>query len=196
MINEKYTKSYKSIWGLGIAMATTGPLALWLPELDPPWPSGAGAFVTLFCVIAIILGTIVSRIYFVDVKRISKAELQRRIRRTCLIAAGLLLLGLLSAIIYILNYSTHVIKELQIVDGQECKLRFIIGKEIQKDFSDTNEPPIKLLRANQYEPSKIWTPASLRNSRVALLLSFAITFFLLNLGLAMICVSSAETKRM
>lgn len=196
MITEKYSKSYKSVWGLGVAMTTAGPLALWLPELDPPWPSGAGAFATLFCVIAIIIGTVVTRIYFVDVEHINKAEKQRRIRKTCLIAAGLLLIGLLSAIIYIFNYSTRVITELQIANGQEHKLRFIIGNDIQNDILDKNKPPIELLRDYNYEPSKIWTPVSLSNSRVALLLSFAITFFLLNLGLAMICVSSAELKQM
>jgi len=178
---KQYTKSFKSLWGLGVTLGTVGPLGLWVPNLNPPWPWESSAITTLFCVVAVILG-------FTITKHIKEDENESvsHSRWLTLLGSAILIVGLFSSVLYMNNYSLFVITEKQETPEGERTLRFVIGTEIKNGIVVNAESELELLRDNQYEPAKVWTRVSIHQARLKLLLSFISTFFFLTLGMAIL----------
>lgn len=180
----KTFRSLKSLWGAVVGLTLVGPLALWLPGLQPPWPTKAAPIATLFSAIAIILGLFVfeSSKKSIPSKLISDNQPKHK-----LFIFGSLLLGLFLGTIYIYQYERFVIIEIQPTSqGKSNELRFIAGKELRDNIQITDETPKELLRKNDYEPELIWTKESLVKTRLSLLSSFCLTFFFLNFGLTLL----------
>lgn len=173
---DDFLKSFKSTWGAVTAAAAAGPLLMWTKELQPPWPEGVSPIASLFCAIAILVGYALSRL-------LTTPHTDRRAEHRLLLAGSTcLLLGLVSAAIYLWAYSSRVVSETMIVRGGEATVRFVIGTELLPNLVHSEAPDIERLRDYLYEPALIWTAASLRTSRLILLASFLVTFFLLTLG--------------
>jgi hypothetical protein len=182
-----FANSFKSLWGVALVVTTTGPLTLWIPELNPPWPIGSSILATLFSVMSVVLilglvNNLISASKLSDVV-VSKYQLILKLGGSLSI-----IIGLVFCIVYLFFYSSYVISERRIVNGKEETLRFIIGNEKQEWIENNYQHEIELLRDNQYDPSKIWTRDSLSYVRLLLLSSFILTFTLLTSGIALFSV--------
>lgn len=179
-----FTKSFKTIWGAGVLLATAGPLGLFVPDLSPPWPDNSHIIGVIFCAVAAVVSFTVGVGYAQRPR--SKSKFQAAI------ATGCLLLGLASLLGYFLAYSTRVVVETQVVGKEQRQLRFVVGTERRADADKTGtQDDLELLRDNQYSPEKIWTLESVRYSRVLLLSTFVTSFSLLTFGMGLLATRSA-----
>ena len=53
------------IWGLAVICAIAGPLLLWMPNLQPPWPEGSHVIAAVLAIVAGILSILIAR-YFLE----------------------------------------------------------------------------------------------------------------------------------
>ncbi len=183
---DDFAKSFKTVWGAGVLLATAGPLALFVPDLYPPWPENSHLVGVLFCAVAAVVSSTVGLGYAQQAK--SKSRVQTVIATTCL------LLGLGSLIGYFFLYSTRVVVETQIVGQDQRQLRFVVGTEMRSDVDKTASGDLELLRDNQYSPERIWTPESVRFSRVLLLVSFVTAFSALTFGMGLLATRSETSS--
>jgi hypothetical protein len=180
-----FAKSFKNIWGVGVALAVAGPLGMSIPELYPPWPDGSRLIGVIFCAVAAILSFAWG------------AELDRRSRATrvlSIVATISLVCGLAFIIVYFVAYNSYVVVETQMVGSEQHKLRFVIGAETRgHSDAELNSASLEMLRDNQYDPERIWTRESLRRSRLLLFGSFLAAFSMLTFGMGLLATRSARS---
>jgi hypothetical protein len=183
-----WAKSFKSIWGAGVLIATAGPLGLLVPDLYPPWPDHSYLIGVIFCAVTAIVSFAVGVGF-------AQQPMSRRKVQTAL-ALTSLVLGLISLVWYFLAYSTRVVVETQVVGAEQHQLRFVVGTEMRSDVdkgADLND--LELLRDNQYSPERIWTSESLQSSRFILLLTFVLAFSMLTFGMGLLATRSGPSSR-
>lgn len=181
-----WTKSFKSIWGAGVLIATAGPLGLLVPDLYPPWPDHSYVIGVTFAAVAAIISMTAGLAYAHQARASAKGH--------TVFALACLALGLISLVWYFLVYSTRVVVETQMVGGEQHELRFVVGTETRDDVDKTETDYLDLLRENQYSPERVWTSKSLRSSRFLLLITFVAAFFLLTLGMGLLATRTASSR--
>jgi hypothetical protein len=183
-----WAKSFKSVWGVGVLIATAGPLGLLVPDMYPPWPDHSYLIGVIFCAISAIVSFTVGVGYAHQPGASSKVQTA--------IALACLVLGLTSLISYFLIYSTRVVVETQVIGAEQHLLRFVVGTEMRADMDkSTDGDNLELLRDNQYSPERIWTPESLRYSRFLLLITFVTAFSMLTVGMGLLATRSGSSRR-
>ena len=183
-----FAKSFKTVWGAGVLLATAGPLGLFVPDLYPPWPENSHIIGVIFCAVAAVV-SFTAGVGYAQRPR-AKSRVQTAVATACL------LLGLASLIGYFLAYSTRVVVETQVVGKEQRQLRFVVGTEMRADVDKTGSgDALELLRDNQYSPEKIWTPDSVRYSRVLLLVTFVAAFSMLTFGMGLLATRSGTSSR-
>ena len=183
-----WAKSFKSVWGAGVLVATAGPLGLLVPDLYPPWPEHSYLIAVIFAAVAAI-GSFTAGLAY--------ANRARALRRgQTAFALACLALGLMSIIWYFSAYSMRVVSEPQMIGAEQHLLRIVVGTEIRADVDRSEEKDnLELLRDNQYTPERVWTSESLRYSRFLLLVTFVTAFFLLTLGMGLLATRTAKSSR-
>lgn len=180
-----FAKSFKTVWGVGVLLATAGPLGLFVPNLYPPWPENSHLIAVIFCAVAAVVSFTVGLSY--AQRPTAKSKFQTAV------ATASLLLGLTCLIGYFLAYSTRVVVETQVVGKEEHQLRFVVGTEMRADVDKTGGGDnLELLRDNQYSPERVWTPESVRYSRVLLLVAFVAAFSMLTFGMGLLATQAAS----
>lgn len=168
-----------SLWGGACVVAVSGPVALWIPSLEPPWPDGSSAIVAVvFSVIALIIGYA-----YLSPFRSSAAELKRRARQDMWIGCGALFGSLLLCALYLYSYSLYVVVDVKLEGEREVQIRRVVGSELLDPKDDRTLPRV-LLKENNFEEDKVWTRQSLTNARMLVLFSYVGMFFFLSLGLS------------
>ena len=143
-------------------------------------------FVTLFSAVGIILGFLLVKIFMIDLEVLTKNKILAKLKKLFISAVISFCLGLLAGIFYIYSYGCYVISIEQLKGNEEVIMRVMVGNEIKKDIRPEGRSEKELLMDYQLDSERIFTPNSLRNARVILLVSFALTFFLLNLGMSIV----------
>ena len=183
-----WAKSFKSMWGAGVLVATAGPLGLLVPDLYPPWPEHSYVIGIIFAAVAAIVS------FTVGLGYARKPGIMRNARS--IVALTCIVFGLASLIWYFLTYSTLVVVETQMVGTEQHQLRFVVGTEIRPDVDQTSGVnDLELLRDNEYTPERIWTSQSLQRSRFLLLLTFVASFSLLTFGMGLLATRSGPSTR-
>lgn len=186
MISGSDRRSYRSVSGFALVLAATGPLLLWVPDLQPPWPESSQTIATIFCVVVAILAAAWARQFRSAVPR-AGAERQRS--RVLLGAGtGAIVLGLIFGISYLVAFNQYVVSEQQTVGGEVRTVRVVIGSQLRPEV-DANERPLQLLQESGYEPERVWTRESLLQTRLRVFISFAATFVALTAGLALLAAA-------
>ncbi len=191
---SRYIKSFKTWWRLATLASVAGPLALWTPDLHPPWPTGAAAIATLFCVVAILLAYIIGR--YIGEKSRSRSQ-QKVFKRNSIIivlASIFLILSLCLSITYLYVYSSYVVVVTKLTKDGEQALHFIVGAKIRDNINPKGKTKKELLLDNLLEPEKVWTFNSIRTNRLLLLFSFVLMFFFLTLGFALLVSLSLSVE--
>ena len=183
----EFAKSFKSIWGLGVALALAGPLGLSIPELYPPWPDHSRLIGVIFCAVAALLS------FSWGSELAGKSTAKQK--RPPLIATLSLACGLAFLLVYFAAYSSYVVVETQMVGSQQRSLRFVVGAET-RGTSDGGSAAddLEMLRDNQYDPERIWTRDSLRRSRFLLFGSFVAAFSMLTFGMGLLATRSTSSR--
>lgn len=182
-----WMKSFKSIWGAGVILATAGPLGLSVPDLYPPWPEHSYWIAVIFCAVASLVSFTVGLSDLHPPR--SKTRIQTVLACTCLV------LGLISLIGYFAAYSTRVVGETQVVGAEQRQLRFVVGTEMRADMDRTSDlNNLELLRDHQYDPERVWTSESLRFSRLLLLITFVGAFAMLTFGMGLLATRSGSSR--
>jgi hypothetical protein len=183
-----WAKSFKSMWGAGVLVATAGPLGLLVPDLDPPWPEHSYVIGVIFAAVAAIVSFTAGLAYADRAKELRKPQTA--------FALACLALGLMCLVWYFSAYSTRVVVEAQMVGAEQHELRFVVGTEMRPDVDKTQDADyLELLRDNQYSPERVWTSESLRYSRFLLLVTFVTAFFLLTLGMGLLATRPESSSR-
>jgi hypothetical protein len=183
-----WAKSFKSVWGAGVLVATAGPLGLLVPDMDPPWPEHSYAIGVIFAAVAAIVSFTAGLTYAHQPRALRK--FQTAFSLACLA------LGLMCLVWYFSAYSTRVVVETQMVGSEQHQLRFVVGTEMRTDVDKTQDADyLELLRDNQYSPERVWTSESLRYSRFLLLVTFVTAFFLLTLGMGLLATRPGSSSR-
>jgi preprotein translocase subunit SecG len=181
MTAKRFFDFVLSLWGGACAVAVGGPVALWLPSIEPPWPEGSAAIVAVvFSVTALILGYASS-----SPLQNSAIERERLARRGLRIGCGSLLGSLLLCVLYLYSYSLYVVYDVKIEGGREIQIRRVVGTELL-DKRNASAQPIELLKENSFEEDKVWTRLSLTRARMLVLFSYVGMFFFLSLGLSIL----------
>jgi uncharacterized membrane protein (Fun14 family) len=170
-----------------VLLATAGPLALFVPDLYPPWPENSHLIGVLFCAVAAVASFSVGLGYAHQPK--SRSKVQTAVATVCL------QLGLASLIGYFFAYSTRVVVETQIVGKDQHQLRFVVGTVKRAGVDSATTDDLELLRDNQYSPERVWTPESVRFSRVLLLVTFIAAFSMLTFGMGLLATRSGTSTR-
>jgi multisubunit Na+/H+ antiporter MnhB subunit len=181
----EFFESFKSVWGGAAVAAAAGPLGLWAMDLEPPWPPSVGKVATLICTVAVLLAYIVSR---------SFAPRSKRAQKTRLIAMGMLVLGLIAILGYLWAFGRYIVTDSIERGGRTEIIRTIVGSELRPGV-EPGATPVDLLRDNLYDAEAVWTPQSISTARMALLLSFVLSFFLLTFGAALLATLEKSAKR-
>ena len=182
-----WAKSFKSIWGAGVLIATAGPLGLLVPDLYPPWPDHSYLIGVIFCAVTAIVSFAIAVSY-------AHQPIFQKVQTALALAS--LALGLTSLIWYFSAYSTRVVVETQVVGAEQHQLRFVVGTEIRADVDKTADlNDLELLRDNQYSPERVWTSESLRTSRFLLLITFVTAFSMLTFGMSLMATRSGPSNR-
>src|SRR5579864_1683188 len=153
-----YLQALKSLWGLGFAATIIGPLALWVPNLQPPWPQGSQLITAVFCIVTAILSFVVSRSLSERRRRAPPHAAQTKLLR--ILGSLALVLGLVSGIAYLIAFNLYVIPQSQQIGNEVREIRIVIGTELREDLRGTVEEPLQLLQDNGYDPERIWTRES------------------------------------
>lgn len=178
MATKRFFESVLALWVGACAVAVGGPLALWIPSLEPPWPEGSAAIVAVvFSVIALVLGYA-----GLTPLRGSAAENERMAQRGLWIGCLSLVASMLLCVLYFYAYSLYVVKDVKLEGRSEVTIRRVIGTELL-DSRDLKRPPTELLKENSFEEERIWTRSSLTQGRLLVLFSYTGMFFFLCLGL-------------
>lgn len=179
-----FAKAFKTLWGAGVAVAVAGPLGLFVPDLYPPWPENSHIIGVLFCAVAAVVSLTLGVGYAQRPE--NKQTLQTAVAIVCLV------IGLASLLAYFMANSTRVVEEQQMVGKKAHQLRFVVGTQLRSDVDQTmGSDARELLRDNQYDPEKIWTAESLRNSRFLLLITFVTAFAMLTFGMGLLATRTA-----
>ena len=182
-----WAKSFKSVWGAGVLVATAGPLGLMVPELYPPWPEHSYVIAVIFAAVAGIVSFTAGVAYAQQPGTLRKGQ--------TVFALACLALGLISFIWYFSAYSTRVVSEPQMIGTEQHQLRFVVGTEIRPGVDTKQDADdLELLRDNQYTPERVWTSESLRRSRFLLLTTFVSAFFLLTVGMGLLATRTAGSN--
>jgi hypothetical protein len=183
----EFAKSFKSIWGLGVALALAGPLGLSIPELYPPWPDNSRLIGVIFCAVAALLS-------FAWGSQLTRRSTAKQ-KAPAIIATISLACGLAFILVYFAAYSSYVVVETQMVGSQQRSLRFVVGAETSgsPDGGSTTDY-LGMLRDNQYDPERIWTRDSLRRSRFLLFGSFVAAFSMLTFGMGLLATRSTRSR--
>lgn len=185
-----YLRSFQSLWGIGVAVTVAGPLALWVPNLQPPWPEGSQMITTISCIIVAILSFSLSREFLAR----TSGKSPSRVKRISLITAvswGALVLGLTCGIAYLRAFNLYVVSDQQQVGTEARVVRIVIGTELRSEFRKTAEP-LELLRDNGYDPERVWTRDSLLRARFLVFAFFAGMFMSITLGLGLLTAVSGH----
>jgi TIR domain-containing protein len=186
MISGSYRRSYRYVSGFALVLAATGPLMLWVPDLQPPWPESSQMIATLFCAVVAILAAAWARQFR---SAVTRAGAERQRSRVLLGAAtGAIVLGLISGISYLVAFNQYVVSEEQTVGGEVRTVRVVIGSQLRPDV-DANERPLRLLQESGYEPERVWTRESLIQARLRVFITFVATFVALTAGLALLAIA-------
>lgn len=194
MTAKQFLRSFKSLWGLGILVTAAGPLAMWAPDLDSPWPDSSAKIATLLSAVAGILAFSLGRAYFSRVPKQDPNKNGSSHTMISFIASAGLLLGVACALTYFLAYNKFVITEVQTVENQERKLRLVVGSERLSEFQGLAISDLDLLRDYQYEPERIWGKESVQRHRFLLFSTFAATFCMLTFGIGLFASCPNERK--
>lgn len=170
----------KSLWGGASAVALAGPVALWAPGLEPPWPEGTAAIIALlFCVVALLIA-------YAGFHRLASQSKNVERMRNWARSIGCLALG--SALVFCATYLYSYASYVEVLDYPDRVVRRVIGTiTIDPEFADRN--PEDLLRENQLKPEKIWTRQSLTNTRMLVLFSYVAMFFFLTFGFSSLAMA-------
>ena len=181
-----YLQSYRSLWGIGIVLAVTGPLALWVPDLQPPWPEGSQMIAAVFCVVVAILSVSIAH-YFLGQPAASRSRSARtRPLMALWIGAAAIVIGLACGVYYLVVFNRYVVVDLQTVAGETRPIRIVIGTELRGDLENTRERPLQLLQEHGYDAEGVWTRDSILNARFLVFASFVAAFVFLTAGLAVL----------
>lgn len=181
MSPRQYFKSILSWWTGAWAVAVTGPLALGLPRLEPPWPEGSSIVAVVFSIVAIAIARILHP-HFEHSVRAQSRQLRLARRLAIFSFAATLLMCLL----YLYGYSMYVAGD----------IRRVVGDEVLH-AEDAQTPASKLLADNGFDEELVWTRASLTKARLFVMCPFLGIFFFLCLGLGALAnleASNAETQ--
>ena len=193
MSRQSWFTSVSSLWASACAVAIAGPIALWIPGLEPPWPEGSAAIVAVvFSVIALVIG----HVCFLPIGR-SAVEHERLTRRSLWIGCASLLVSVLLCVVYLYGYSMYVVAESKLEGTREVRIRRVVGTELI-DAKNAKRPDIDLLKEYSFEEDRLWTRQSLTGPRLFVLLPYAGMFFFLSLGLSSLArriVREADDKR-
>jgi hypothetical protein len=85
--------------------------------------------------------------------------------------------------------------ETQIVGKDQHQLRFVVGTVKREGVDNATTDDLELLRDNQYSPERVWTPESVRFSRVLLLVAFIAAFSMLTFGMGLLATRSGTSTR-
>ena len=181
-------RSYRSWWGLAVICAIAGPLLLWMPNLQPPWPEGSHVIAAVLAIVAGILSILIAR-YFLSNR--SKPARARRPMFALGIGAAAAVTGLVCGVYYLILFNRHVIVDSQTINGEERQIRIVIGAELRGDLDNPGERPLQLLQEHGYEPERIWTRASIVSARLLIFGDFVAAFVFLTTGLALLATISS-----
>jgi hypothetical protein len=191
MFSGSHRRSSWSVSGFALVLAATGPLLLWLPDLQPPWPEGSQMIATLLCVVVAMLAAALAKQFQ---SAATRAGADRQRSRVLLGAGtGAIVLGLISGISYLAAFNQYVVSEQQSVGGEVRTVRVVIGNQLRPDV-DANERPVRLLQESGYEAERVWTRESLLRTRLHVFISFAATFVALTAGLALLAVAPRPSR--
>ena len=184
MLATDYLQSLKSLWGVGFAATILGPLALWVPNLQPPWPQGSQMITAVFCIVAAILSFVLSR----SLSERSKSSAPHRAKAKPLRILGsfALVLGLAAGVGYLIAFNLYVIPQNQQIGKEVREIRIVIGTQLREELRGTVEEPLQLLQDNGYDPERIWTRESLLRARFLVFSSFLAMFLLITFGIGLL----------
>jgi hypothetical protein len=165
-------RALKSIWGVGVLVVLSGPLALWLRGYEPPWPENLSGFQATVSMTFSVVGVLLA----ITLKRSAKTRKW--------LATITLLLGLSLLASYLWLTVQYVMPVPQKRDQVEQTARFVVGTVLLPNV-ETNLNNEDLLR-RYGSPDRIWTKASLSPPRFLLSITFCGAFFFLNLGLGLL----------
>jgi flagellar biogenesis protein FliO len=194
MLASDYLQALKSLWGLGFAATIVGPLALWVPNLQPPWPEGSQVITAVFCIVAAILSFVVSRSLSERSTMSSPHFGKKKLVR--ILGSLALVLGLVSGIAYLVAFDLYVKSQSQQIGNEVRQIRIVIGTELREELRGTVEEPLQLLQDNGYNPERIWTRESLLRTRFQVFSSFLAMFLLITFGIGLLVpVSEVPTPK-
>jgi hypothetical protein len=184
MLATDYLRSLKSLWGLGVAATVISPLALWVPNLQPPWPEGSQMITAVFCIVVAILSFSLSR--ELSGRNAKSSRSIKPAKLTKVLGSVALVLGLVFGIGYLSAFNLYVISDVQQVGSETREVRIVIGTELRDELRGTVEQPLQLLRDNGYDPERVWTRESLLRTRFLLFAFFVAMFLLITLGMGLL----------
>ena len=187
MTISQYLKSYRALWGLGVAVVALGPLALWVPDLEPPWPEGSQLITTLFCVLVAILSFALGRQL---APRTGRRTRSRKNRSGFMLWLGsiAIVLGLGFSAYYLVAFERFVIFDQQTIGQETRQVRRVRGTDLLGAWRGTSETPLQLLREHGYVPEVVWTQESVLRIQFLLFATFALAFALFTFGLALLAL--------
>ena len=172
------------IWAAVVAAVIAGPLSVWAGELDPPDPAGLAVKIAIpFCCICLVLVWLWGR------------SITQRTRK--ILASVTLVLGVPALVFYLLTYFAVVVAQPIPTEEGLRTVRLTIGSEYRSRIDDEDRAPSELLLDYAFDPSRIWTRASIRNNQVKLNGLFILSFSLLSAGFAFVSIrpeKRAETS--
>jgi hypothetical protein len=193
-----FVASFKSVWGAAAVAAGAGPLALWVADLEPPWPTSAGKVAAMFCAVAILIAFFIGPAErHSETRAASARKAQRRKARVAGIA--LLVAGAIGVAAYLWGFGRYVVQDAIERGGRIEMVRVVIGTELRGDLGDVGSATnLDLLRDSLYDAERVWTSDSVNTVRQLLAASFMLSFVLLSFGAALLSqleqVSRAGTK--
>ncbi len=194
MLVTDYLQALKSIWGLGFAAIVIGPLALWVPNLQPPWPQGSQIITAVFCIVVAILAFVICHSLSERSRRSSRQPAQTKLPR--ILGSVALVLGLISGIGYLIAFNLYVIPQNQQIGNEVREIRIVIGTELRQELRGTVEEPLQMLQDNGYDPERIWTRESLLRTRFLVFSTFLAMFLLITFGIGLLVpVSEAQGRK-
>lgn len=164
----EYLKAIAGNWKLLLAAALPATVS-WIISLAPPWPDAAGNVSYAFAVVMSVVGIL-----------IPWALHRLRNRAWPVVACALLSLCLIMT--YAACWSLWIGQASQRNGDALVEFRFVKGDQLTVPLKGTTERDV--LRDNGYRVEDVYTPSSLLKTRLALLFSFAGTFFFITIAFA------------
>lgn len=184
---QGFARQYRAVWSLGAVFGLAGPLAMWRASLDPPWPSEARWVAVLMCGVTAVMAYLAAQSS--GTRGATGKHAQETRRKRARIAAGALLLGMLTSLAYLYQLGLSVVEETQPSAEGDRHIRVVAGSERMPELRDDRRSDLDVLRDHLYRPEEVWTATSLLRSRMSLLALYVLAFCLLTLGLCFAVLS-------